>query len=391
MKKLTPWVAAVVTLVVASVGIGSVHASDGGSPGAAYAWTNDPDANEIVVFDRAADGTLTPAGSFATGGRGSGMLENNANGVIVAGVNGEEGPNNFTGTRRFVITVNAGSDSISVFRIRPQGLQLVEVEPSQGQHPLSVTARKGVLYVLNGGQSNCMGGMPNISGFTLDGQGMLEPIPGSTRPVSGGSTSGCAQVSFNKTGDVLVVTERAADKISTYTVGRDGVAAGPIVNETTGVGPFGFTFTQRDQLITTENFGAAPAQGGAASYEVGDDGVLTPLGPTVRNGRSDTCWVVVTDNDKFAYITNFQSGDISLFRVTPQGTLVLVNPSEEFIGIGAADLSLSQNSRYLYARNANTGTVHAFAVDQTTGELTPIQVAAGVSPGGNALGGFASH
>jgi 6-phosphogluconolactonase len=357
------------------------------SPGAAYGWTNDPDGNEIVMFDRSSTGLLTPAGSFPTGGLGSGMLENSANGVIIA----EQAPNNLNGGYQFLFTVNAGSNSISVFDVRPDGLELVSVAPSGGNHPLSVTYRKRVLYVLNGGNTNCTGGMPNITGFRVGAKGDLTPIPGSTRPVSGGAASGCAQISFNKSGEVLVVTEREADKISTYTVDKNDVANGPIVNETSGVGPFGFTFTQRDQLVTTENFGAAPLQGGAASYEVLDDGTLVPISPTVRNGRSDTCWVVITDNNKFAYITNFQSGDISLYRVEPDGTLVLLNPTEAVIDVGAADLSLSGNSQYLYARNALQGSISAFAVDQTTGQLTRLQDIGGLPPGGAALGGFAAR
>jgi len=389
MKRLTINLVVLAAGLLTLAGAGSV-ASAAGTPGAAYAWTNDPDGNEIVVFDRAADGTLTPAGSFPTGGLGSGLLENTANGVILTGHSRESAPNNLGGSDRFLLTVNAGSDTVSVFETRPGGLELVEVQNSGGDHPLSVTVSRGIVYVLNGGGSNCMGGVPNIAGFELGPNGQLEPIAGSSRPVSGGALSGCAQISFDKKGEVLVVTQRASDKIDTYTVDKDGIATGPIVNESTGSGPFGFTFTQQNDLITTENFGAAPAQGGAASYEVGDDGVLTPLGPTVRNTRSDTCWVVVTDNNKFAYITNFQSGDISLYGVNPDGTIFLIDPIEQVIGVGAGDLSLSRNSQFLYARNALNGTVHSFAVDQRTGALTPIDVDGGITPGGGALGGFAA-
>jgi len=390
MKRFTLLLAAIAAGLLTLAGAGSV-ASAGGSSGAAYAWTNDPNGNRIIVFDRGSDGTLTPAGSFSTGGLGSGLLENTANGVILASHGRESAPNNLGGSDRFLLTVNAGSNSISVFETRPGGLELLEVQDSGGNHPLSVTVSQGIVYVLNGGGSNCMGGVPNISGFELGPQGQLTPIPGSTRPVSGGAFSGCAQISFDKKGEVLVVTQRASDKIDTYTVDNRGIATGPIVNESTGSGPFGFTFTQQNDLITTENFGAAPLQGGAASYEVGDDGVLTPLGPTVRNGRSDTCWVVVTDNNKFAYITNFQTGDISLYGVNTDGTIFLINPSEQTIGVsGAGDMSLSRNSQYLYARNALDGTVHAFAVDGTTGRLTPIDVDGGITPGGGALGGFAA-
>ncbi len=352
------------------------------SPGAIYAMTNDASNNQVVVLARGSDGRLTPAGSFPTGGTGSGTFENSANGLIL----GEQSPNNLNGSNKYLYATNAGSDDITVFRTTHDGLEITDREPSGGDHPISVTVHDNTLYVLNGGASNCSGGAPTISGFRISPRGELTPIPGSTRPVSGGANSGCAQISFTKDGGVLVVTQRQADKIDTYLVDKGtGLASGPIVNETTGVGPFGFSFTQRGQLLTTENFGAVPLQGGAASYEVGRDGVLAPLGPTTRNGRSDTCWLVNTDDGRYAYTTNFQSGDISSFRVEPDGTLILLNPTAAIIGIGASDEALSGNSRYLYARNAVQGTISVFEVEND-GSLTRVQDILALPPGGAAIG-----
>jgi 6-phosphogluconolactonase (cycloisomerase 2 family) len=385
-RTFTPYrtIAGAAALAAVAFGASSAPAAQsGGSPGVIYAMTNDATGNAINVFNRAADGTLTPAGSFSTGGLGSGTFENSANGLIL----GEQSPNNLNGGLNYLIATNAGSDSISVFDTRPDGsLELVDVEPSNGDHPISVTVRKHLVYVMNGGASNCSGGTPTITGFTLGAKGQLTPIPDSTRPISGGPNSGCAQISFNPAGDVLVVTQRQADVIDTYLVDQaTGLTTGPIANDTTGVGPFGFTFTQRGFLLTTENFGAAPLQGGVASDDVPSDGVLIPLGPTERNGRSDTCWIVNTDNGKYAFTTNFQSGDISSFRVERDGTLVLINSTAAVIGIGASDQTLSINSRYLYARNALQGTISVFRVEND-GSLSPIQTIVAVPPGGAAIG-----
>jgi len=358
-------------------------ASNAGSPGVVYAMTNDAGNNEVVVLNRGADGLLTPAGSFSTGGLGSGTFENSANGLIL----GEQSPNNLNGSFKYLYATNARSNSITVFRTSNDGtLEITDVEPSGGDHPISVTVHDNTLYVLNGGASNCSGGTPSIVGFRVSPRGELTQIAGSMRPVSGGSNSGCAQISFTPAGDVLVVTQRQADKIDTYLVDKGtGLTTGPIVNETTGNGPFGFTFTQRGQLLTTENFGAAPFQGGAASYDVLRNGTLVPLGPTTRNGRSDTCWIVNTDDGKYAYTTNFQSGDISSFRVLSDGTLVLLNPTAAVIGIGASDQALSVNSRFLYARNALEGTISVFEV-QKDGSLVRLQDIVALPLGGAAIG-----
>ncbi len=136
----------------------SAHAQSN-APGAVYAMTNDATINEVVVLNRAADGTLTPAGSFATGGMGSGTFENSANGLILS----EQSPNNIGGSFNYLFATNAGSNSISVFDVQPDGsLVLVDVEPSGGDHPISVTARRNLLYVMNGGASNCSGGTPSM-------------------------------------------------------------------------------------------------------------------------------------------------------------------------------------------------------------------------------------
>jgi len=347
------------------------------SPGAVYATTNEVTGNRVMVFDRAADGTLTPGGTFATGGTGSGNFEGSGNSLIL----GEQSPNNLNGGNHYLYAVNTGSSSISVFAVRHDGLELLEVENSLGRAPISVTVHKNLLYVLNSDGTQCTGGVPSITGFTVGPKGNLTPLPQSTRPLSSTANSGCSQISFTKDGGVLVVTERGADVISTFVVDRGtGLATGPITNQTSGNGPFGFTFTQRGQLLTAENFQGAAGQGGAASYDVGNDGILTPLGPTARNGRSDTCWIVNTDDGKYAYVTNAMSGDISSYSVAPDGTLVLLESIAGAVGFIAEDMSLSGNSRYLYARSFTQGTISSFQV-QSNGALTPLQVLGGLPPG----------
>ncbi len=356
--------------------------------GTVYAATNAVTGNAIRSFSRAPDGSLTLVGDTPTGGTGSGSFEGSGNSVVLGGVAGESAPTNLTGEERFLFATNAGSDSVSVLRVDGDDLALVDTEPT-GDHPISVTVSRGVVYVLNASGSNCMGPAvaPTITGYRLSGQGQLTPIPGSTRPVLGGATSGCTQVSFTPDGDVLVVTEKTADVIATYTVGPDGLASGPIRNDSTGSGPFGFTFTQTGRLLTSENFGGAPGQGGAAAYAVSQDGVLAPIGPTVRNDRSDTCWIVLTDDGRYAYTTNAMTNDISSYRADPQGNLTLlqsvaaVADEQTAVFVIPADLTLSRDSRFLYVRNVQDGDLRAFRIG-ADGSLTLVQALAGALPNG---------
>ena len=351
----------------------SAMAQAGGAPGAVYSMTNNQLANTITEFDRSGDGTLSNPRSFPTGGQGTGTPEDSANGLILANVSGESSPINTKAPAKLLLATNGGSNTISVFRVRPDGLVLTDVQDAMGSRPISVTVNRGVAYVLNAGAPQCSMN-PEIEGFTISAQGELTPIPGSSRPLSGGNLSGCTQVSFDKTGKVLIVDEQQADIISTYTRNADGTVNGPTPRQSTGNGPFGFTFTQRNQLITTENFGATPGQGAAASYAIDErTGALAPLSPSVRNLQSDTCWVVITDDNKLAFTSSFgDDGGLSTYRVEPDGNLVLLRAQAATTGSGSSDLTLSNDSRFLYAKNSLEGTVTAYRVEDD-GDLVELQ------------------
>ena len=352
--------------------------------GAVFSMSNAPAGNSVVAFYRADDGTLTPAGSFPTGGTGSGGFEDSANALVLGSASGESAPNNFIESSELLFATNPGSDNISVFRVKHDRLQLVEVEPSNGMKPVSITVHGGVAYVLNNGETvdglvppNCVeGSSPSITGFTVSNSGNLTPIPGSTRMLSGDKFSGCAQVSFNPKGTVLVVTERTARTatqvagdegvINTYVVNSDGTLGEQKVFDATGQGPFGFTFNKAGALLTTEQFDglAGPGLGAAAGYVVGDDGSLTASSPSVKNGGTDTCWFVVTDDGTLGFTTSFFGGGrISSYAVGSNGSLQLLTADLEVdVHDGASDLSLSGDSRYLYQLNSLEGTISAFEI-----------------------------
>jgi 6-phosphogluconolactonase len=109
------------------------------------------------------------------------------------------------------------------------------------------------------------------------------------------------------------------------------------------------------------------------------------LSPTVRNGQSDTCWVVTTDDGRYAYAASFgDDGAIWSYPVEPVGNLVLINGQYETADstVGSA---LSADSKYLYVRNSNQNTITAFRVEND-GRLTRIQGLSSGLPSGGALG-----
>lgn len=332
----------------------------GGDAGAVYVLSNAPDGNAVLAWKRAADGTLTPAGSYPTGGLGTGGGLG-SQGALILSENG-----------RWLFAVDAGSNEISSFRVRPDGLRLVERVPSGGTMPTSLTLHDDLLFVLNAG------GTGNIAGFEVD-DGELEAIPEASRPLSGDATAP-GQIAFSPDGETLVVTERATNRIATYAVDDDGEVSGPTVFPSSGATPFGFAFGRRGVLVVSEANGA-PGGSAASSYRL-DDGELRLVTGSAPTLQGAACWVVITRNGRYAYTSNAASGSISAFSVGKGGELTLLNADGRAAATdaGPTDMALSRNSQFLYVRNGRAGTIGAYAV-ASDGSLTPIAGASGLPAG----------
>jgi 6-phosphogluconolactonase (cycloisomerase 2 family) len=335
-------------------------------PGAVYTATNALSGNEILVFHRMHDGRLAPAGAVSTGGLGTGADLGNQGGLIL------------TGDEKWLLAVNAGSDEISVFRVRRRGIELVHVEPSNGSVPISLTEHDGLVYVLNAGSDS-------ITGFWLERDGDLSPISRSTRPLSGSGT-GPAQIQFDPRGKVLVVTEKNTNNIVTYEVDRSGRPGFAQVMDSNGETPFGFAFGKRGQLFVSEAFGGAPDASAVSSYDVDRGGELETVSASVGTTETAACWVVVTRDGRFAYTTNTGSGSISGYSIEFDGEIELLDADGRtgVTGSGSSPIDMSIAGRFLYSLNGGTGTVGVFRIAHD-GSLLRLPFAAGLPAGVNGL------
>src|SRR6478672_10442377 len=100
---------------------------------AVFVQTDNVEGNSIVAYDRAADGTLTQAGSYPTGGLG-GVLT----GSVVDHL-ASQGSLTYDRASHTLYAVNAGSDTLSVFVVNGDRLSRTQVLSSGGTFPLSVT------------------------------------------------------------------------------------------------------------------------------------------------------------------------------------------------------------------------------------------------------------
>jgi 6-phosphogluconolactonase len=349
------------TLALATAVFASPALANG--TGKVFAISNSPGGNAVLVYDRAADGSLAAAGSVASGGVGTG------------GGLGSQGAAVLSPNGKWLFAVNPGSDSISSFRVRPDGVELVDTEPSGSDFPTSVAYRDGLVYALNAGAPN------SISGFGVDNQGRLSPLFGSTRPLSGAQT-GPAQIEFTPDGGALVVTEKATNMITTYVVGPGGVAGAPAWYPSGGATPFGFAFTKQGTLVVSDAAGAS----GASSYAIGGGGAVTPITALLATGQRAACWTVVTNSGRFAYVTNAQTSNISGFAISKLGALSLLNPDgiTAITSGGPTDAAFNRNDAYLYVRIGSRNAIDAFAL-ANDGSLTPIPGIDGVPAGAAGL------
>jgi 6-phosphogluconolactonase len=346
--------------------------------GAVYVLTNQTN-NTVAVFRRTAKGTLTFADEFPTGGAGNPTPQPPD---PVTDPLASQGALIITHGNRFLIAVNAGSNQISVLKIKKNELQLVDIVNSGGIRPISLAlSNDDFLYVLN------EGGTPNITGFDFDEDGTLTPLAGSTQPLIGGVAADPAQIGFSHDGDLLVVTEKSGNRINTYTIDDDGLPSAPIDNASNGTTPFGFAFNNAGTLVVSEAFGGAPNQSAASSYSAADDGTLTVISGSVANSQTASCWVVIPTNGKLAFVSNTASGTISSYRINAEdGSLTLLNPVAASTGMGSApiDMTLSVNSRFLFVLLGGSQSVASFRIGGN-GSLTPVDTAGGLPLGAQGI------
>lgn len=99
-----------------------------------YTSTNATSGNQVEVFARQANGTLTSAGTYNTGGTGTG-----AGGF-------SQGAVTLSPDHRTLLVVNAGSNQVSDFAVLPgETLRLRTVVASGGTEPTSVAINGGLV------------------------------------------------------------------------------------------------------------------------------------------------------------------------------------------------------------------------------------------------------
>ncbi len=325
--------------------------------GAAFSITDDPNGNAVIGFLRDENGQLTPGGTYATGGLGSG-----------GGIGGSTNPVLITPNRAYLFAVNAGSDELSVFRIRKgaRSLELLETIPSGGPLPISLTISGDLVYVLNAGREGEPG---NVSGFRLRPTGELVALKDGIRALPE-SALAPPQIGFAPGGRSLVVTDRPSNVVVSYPVLPDGTLDAFTITPSVGVTPFGFDFDAFGRLFVSEANGGAENGSSLSSYEQSGDG-FTVLDGAVPTTETAACWTRVIG--RYAYVTNTGSGSITGYRIGLDGSLELLDEDgvTAFTGEGSSPLDMGIALRYLYVHNRDFREIGIYRI-RSNGSLVGI-------------------
>ena len=349
--------------------------------GVLYTETNSPKRNQVQIFHRFADGSLKFVKAVATGGTGGQQLQPGC--APTCPFLDTQGEVTLSSDGKLLFVVNAGSNSITSFRVKPGGgLQKADVKPSGGKFPNSITTHGNVLYVLDSGIFP-MPGPPvpgNVQGFHFNAAGHLTPIKGSNRPLTATVPGLARQVGFNNKGTVLVATlarEPEPDAAGRHRLDRHV----PDQRQWRG--------EPRDRA---QRHDAVPVRVRVRSqrppdHVAGDEphgarrrrhrelqasprpGALTPISTVASKGTAP-CWVEISGNGKYAFVVNTGGGAptgafTTSYRIAPNGGLkFLANTPVRKGEFALTDEALSRDSKYLYVLAAAPPPTLAHHIDE---------------------------
>lgn len=329
-----------------------------------FVMSNNADSNEVIAFSQSPDGSAVEQNHYATGGRGSGGVNDPLE---------SQGSLTLSDDDSLLFAANAGSGDITVFRVNSNAgtVSFAERVSSGGSGPVAIAQHGNLVYVLN------QGGAGSVVGFLVDKNGKLRPIPNSTAFLSANAEGG-SSISISPDGQTVAVVERLANNIDTFHVNSNGTLAAIVINASPAPGAFSAKFAPDGKLFVSET-GPAGQVGASAisSYTVLANGTISPVSQSVHTFGDANCWNAITPNGSFVYVSNAGSSNISGFAIGTGGvltpiasTILASNPA----GATNLDIAISTDGKFLYSLNATVGKIGVFAIhsDGTLTELPEI-------------------
>ena len=330
-----------------------------------YTLLNQASGNAVQTYSQDAAGKLKLVGQTPSGGLGTGK-----------GL-GSQGALALSKSGKYLFAVNAGDNTVSLFAITKGVPQLLDVENSGGNSPVSVSESDGLVYVLNQGTTTTPGGIQGFANFL----GELITIPKAVAPVSAAGVIP-VEIKFTPSGNGIVVTEKVSNLIDTFPLDARGLPSGFTYQASAGKTPFGFDFNSKGDLFVTEAAGGTANASTVSSYSLTTGLDLKAITKSAPTTQTAACWDIVSPNGEFLYTGNAGSGDVSGFRINAQGKITLLKSSgiSGTTGGHTTDLSFSSDGEYLYVLSGTNNQITTFRVG-SNGALTVVGTAGNLPVG----------
>jgi 6-phosphogluconolactonase (cycloisomerase 2 family) len=408
--------------------------------GAVYAGTN-AQQNGLAAYGRKPDGTLAYIGEYLSGGSGSRLNTGAPIDTLISAHSVVNVDN------RFVLQINAGSNTISSFRVNSDfTLTLVGAVPSGGFGPDTLAERDGVVYAANVESNGVPTGPQNevgdIDAFALNRKtGELREIPGSKRQLVGRPAALAIDpggrslvVSLYNAGSSAISASAANAELEDFAIVRPGFLTPFPVSAVTSTqrnnaqnrnlpGAIDVAIREvnghevvvvaesREWLANGQPASLSQFQTGSVStFALDGFGLLRPIsldvptsspittGPT--NTSTSSCWLSFDDDGQTFWVVSASSSIISSFRFNEDGsareiesraaTGVPVNPDATNPVAGASgfvDVAETRNSDFLYELESGTGKVDVYRIASPDAPLTLLQqISTGLPQSGGVAG-----
>jgi hypothetical protein len=418
--------------------------------GAVFVMTNSTNpirGNEVAMYNRSEKGDLSLIGFFPTGDLSDGkpqlgsgpaptaqvfkIASGGALPLVSANLDGLGSSHSLILSRdhQCLFAVNAGSNSLSSFRVQRDGLNLASVEDSGGTFPVSLTIHRNILFVLNSGDQGSIAGF-QVSDYDCSlvplGQNGMASLQGYTDtftpPAPGEVLTSPAQISFTPDGASLVVSIKGGDAkfgtegslialpsgrvvvfpVNGYGALGMGVKTSFSFANSTG-GPFSFVFSgPRSIIIVNANSSTV------AAYSINSSNQLVPIGNPIPIAHFASCWIVRSGNHVYTVSFGAPSGVLQIlgqgsgmpdldgaidgFQILGSGGVANLPQPVDFAypppGPGPAGnprsgnhgIDLAAIDNWLYFIEPRVGMIGRLTIDSGTGSLNNLVQFGGLDP-----------
>jgi DNA-binding beta-propeller fold protein YncE len=349
--------------LTATLGLAAEAHAEPALPGHVYVTTNAPGGNGVLSFEYRKNGAVTPVevAEYRTGGTGARQVPGPNVGVFDA-----DQQIALNAKRTLMFAVNRGSNSITVFKVGEDGvLTRVKGSPfaSGGETPVSIGVSGKHLVVVNA--SNRMDATttlpPRYRTFLIRKGGRLKLLPGGfTAPMH--AQPEIAQMSPN--GKLVFGAEFSSQFIRSFTLGGSGAlrqAPGsplkfdPSVTQGINDGrpvpdflrptPLGMAVHPKKRFVYVD----APLANRIVTYSYATNGKMTFRGFVENPGAFTPCWNRITADGKFMYVTNTNTGNITVFSLANPAVPRQIQVRGTRGGGGPTEFEIDPTGHFLFA------------------------------------------